>query len=217
MSDKYKTIGGSSEGEFRDKGSKFIAYAFPLVFPEDWHEPYEMIRNMHPKACHHCFAFRYGMDKNNFRANDDGEPSGTAGYPILGQIDSFGLTNVFVVVIRYFGGTLLGTSGLKNAYKKSTAEALKEATIIEKTVENIYTFTFGYEIMNEVMNALKRLNIHVLDKSFTDNCVIQIGIPSSKTDAVFLQLRIYILSLHQEEAELLEGIPGIEIEFIRQL
>ena len=217
MSDIYKTISQRSEGEFRDKGSKFIAYAFPLVYPDDWHEQLDSIKKLHPKARHHCFAFRYGMDKNNFRANDDGEPSGTAGFPILGQIDSFGLTNVFVVVIRYFGGTLLGTSGLKNAYKTSTHEALASANIIEKTIENIYSFTFGYEIMNEVMNALKKLDIHVLNKSFTDICQLQIGIPTSKVDEIFLQLRIQIHHLHQEEAELLEGIEGVEIEFIRQI
>ena len=122
--DIYQTIRGESNGEFRDRGSKFIAYAYPVYTEEEWQEKLEAVRKAHPKARHHCYAYRLGLDGHNFRANDDGEPSGTAGRPILGQIDSFGLVNVIVIVVRYFGGTLLGASGLITAYKNSAADAL---------------------------------------------------------------------------------------------
>jgi len=135
MQDQYQTIFESSIGEFKDRGSKFIAYAYPVYTEKDWQKHLEEVKKLHFKARHHCYAYRLGLDGNQFRANDDGEPSGTAGRPILGQIDSFGLTNVFVVVVRYFGGTKLGTSGLINAYRESTATAFRNAQIIEKTVE----------------------------------------------------------------------------------
>ncbi|MFT7606590.1 MAG: putative YigZ family protein, partial [Saprospiraceae bacterium] len=147
MIDLYKTIVAPSIGEFKDRGSKFIAYAYPVYTEEEWQEHLNTVKKEHFKARHHCFAFRIGLDKNNFRANDDGEPSGTAGRPILGQIDSFELTNVFVVVVRYFGGTKLGVSGLINAYKNATIDAFQQATIIEKTVEDIYKISFHYALM----------------------------------------------------------------------
>ncbi|MDV7392848.1 YigZ family protein, partial [Arthrospira platensis SPKY1] len=121
LPDTYRTLSGPSTGEFRDRGSKFLAYAFPVYTDEEIGLHLEEVRKLHPKARHHCYAYRLGLDGNHFRANDDGEPSGTAGRPILGQIDSFGLCNVLLVVTRYFGGTLLGTSGLINAYKLSAA------------------------------------------------------------------------------------------------
>ena len=132
--DKYQTIANPAEGFFKDRGSKFIAYAYPVDSESDWQERLAEVRQLHPKARHWCYAYRLGTDGNNFRANDDGEPSGTAGKPILGRIDSFELVNVMVVVVRYFGGTLLGASGLIHAYKEATADALKGAEIIEKTV-----------------------------------------------------------------------------------
>jgi uncharacterized YigZ family protein len=142
MIDHYKTIAGPSTGEFKDRGSKFFAYAFPVFTEEEWQEELEAVKKEHFKARHHCYAYRLGVDQNNFRANDDGEPSGTAGRPILGQIDSFELTNVLIIVVRYFGGTKLGTSGLINAYKLSAAAALDNATIEERLIEDVYTLGF---------------------------------------------------------------------------
>ncbi|MEM6700850.1 MAG: YigZ family protein, partial [Bacteroidota bacterium] len=130
MSDQYKTLAAPSTGEFKDRGSKFFAYAFPVETETEVATALEQVKKEHFKARHHCYAYRLGMDKNNFRANDDGEPSGMAGRPILGQIDSWELTDVFIVVVRYFGGTKLGTSGLINAYKKSAMDALEQAEII---------------------------------------------------------------------------------------
>jgi uncharacterized YigZ family protein len=128
--DTYQTLAQPAIGEFRDRGSKFIAYAYNVYTDEQIKNHIARLWKEHPKACHICYAYRLGLDKNNFRANDDGEPSGTAGKPILGQIDSFQVTHVLVAVVRYFGGTLLGTSGLIQAYRAATQEALSQAHII---------------------------------------------------------------------------------------
>src|SRR5678816_1751573 len=134
MSDKefYYTISQTAFAEFKDRGSRFLAYAFPIQSTEEFKNYLQQLKKEHPKAVHHCFAYRVGLDANNFRSSDDGEPSGTAGKHILGQIDSKELTNVLVVVVRYFGGTLLGVPGLINAYKTAAALALQETAIIPK-------------------------------------------------------------------------------------
>ena len=142
--DIYYTIEKTATAEFKDRGSRFIGYACPVKNVLDFKERLTEIKKAHPKASHHCFAYRLGLDGNTFRVSDDGEPSGTAGRPILGQIDSKGLVDTLVVVVRYFGGTLLGVPGLINAYKSATEEALKQAVIIEKTVNDIYTIDFDY-------------------------------------------------------------------------
>ena len=203
MIDTYKTIAASSMGEFKDKGSKFIAYTIPLSIEGDFSLFLEKIKKEHPKARHHCYAWRMGMDGNSYRANDDGEPSGTAGRPILGQIDSFGLTNVGVVVVRYFGGTLLGTSGLIVAYKESTAEAFRQAEIIDKIIEDIFEIRFEYDKMPDVMNALKRLNIKVLSQEFTESGVINISIRQSESEQTALHFRSLVLKKSIEETQML--------------
>lgn len=214
MSDAYLTVKAQSIGEFRDRGSKFIAYAFPISNEQDWQPHLETLRKEHPKANHHCFAYRLGLDKNNYRANDDGEPSGTAGRPILGQIDSFGLTNVFIVVVRYFGGTLLGTSGLINAYRECAAEALKNAEVIEKTVEEFYRLTFDYAIMSDVMNAIKKLGLPMLEQNFGDSGSVNIAIPKSEVGDVLFKLKAWVAGLRLEEALNLEKVAGLDIEQI---
>ena len=166
--DTYKTIAKDSFGEFKDRGSKFLAYAFPAEDKTEVESALAQVRKLHPKARHHCYAYRLGLDKNNFRANDDGEPSGTAGRPILGQIDSAGLTNTIVIVVRYFGGTLLGASGLINAYKKSTAEALGQAQVVEKIVEEKFTLYFDYAHMSKVMNAISKPPFRIVEQRFTE-------------------------------------------------
>src|ERR1700704_2284357 len=133
--DVYQTISQQSLAEFKDRGSRFLAYAYPVKTVDEFKEKLQLLKKEHPKAVHHCFAYRIGLDGNNFRVNDDGEPSGSAGRPILGQIDSKQLTNVLVIVVRYFGGTLLGVPGLINAYKTTAALALQVTPVVRKPVE----------------------------------------------------------------------------------
>jgi uncharacterized YigZ family protein len=211
MKDTFKTIEAPTFGEFKDKGSKFFAYAGPLSIDADFPLFLDKIKKKHPKARHHCFAWRLGMDKNRYRSNDDGEPSGTAGRPILGQIDSFGLTNVGVVVVRYFGGTLLGTSGLIAAYKAATIEALKAAIIVEKIIETHYEITFNYDKMPDVMNAVKRLNISVLKQVFEEMGTLIIAIRQSEAEAKLLEVRALIMKISLEEAQNREDTEGVEI------
>jgi uncharacterized YigZ family protein len=174
--DTYNTISTSSEGIFRDKGSKFIAYAFPFTKEEDLKEILSKIKAEHPKARHHCYAYRLTTDKSVFRINDDGEPSGTAGRPILNILLSKDLTNILVIVVRYFGGTLLGVPGLINAYKKATEEAILANTIIEKTVNDIYELSFEYLQMNDVMKVIKDENLSPVNQQFDLNCKLEIEI-----------------------------------------
>ncbi|MEI7802727.1 MAG: YigZ family protein, partial [Bacteroidota bacterium] len=152
--------------------SKFIAYCFPAVKVDEVNEKLLSVRKLNPKARHHCYAYRIGIDKNNFRANDDGEPSGTAGKPILGQIDSFGLTNVVVIVVRYFGGVLLGTGGLINAYREAAKDALVKATIVERKLTYTIQLNFDYSLLPELMTLIKRLEIKMIDHDYTENCFV---------------------------------------------
>jgi uncharacterized YigZ family protein len=214
MKDTFKTIEATAFGEFKDKGSKFLAYAGPLSIETDFPLFLEKIKKEHPKARHHCFAWRLGMDKNRYRSNDDGEPSGTAGRPILGQIDSFGLTHIGVVVVRYFGGTLLGTSGLITAYKEATIAALKAAIIIEKIIEINYEITFNYDKMPDVMNAIKRLNITVLKQNFEERGQLIIAIRQSEAEAKLLEIRALIMKISLEEARNRENTEGVAIKEI---
>lgn len=213
MSDLYQTLAGPSIGEFRDRGSKFIAYAYPVFTNEEWRAHLAALKKEHLKARHHCYAYRFGLDKNNFRANDDGEPSGTAGRPILGQIDSFGLTNVIVIVVRYFGGTKLGTSGLKNAYKLSAAAALEAAEIIEKVVEDIYQIEFDYALMSPVMNAVKGAQLEIVTQHFEAAAQLQIAIPKSKVVPTLHQLKATIAGLRLEEIEPEAELDGLDIQY----
>src|SRR5665647_1118221 len=150
-SDTYKTIKSTSQGIYKEKGSRFLAFAFPVSDQEEIKPIIDKIRKEHHEARHHCYAYMIGHDRTIWRVNDDGEPSGTAGRPILGQINSFRLTNILIVVSRYFGGTLLGVSGLINAYRSASASAIKNAEIIECTLQEIYEITYPYVSMNDVM------------------------------------------------------------------
>jgi uncharacterized YigZ family protein len=147
------------------------------------------LKEEHPKAAHHCFAYRMGTDGNNFRSSDDGEPSGSAGKPILGQVDSKQLTNIAVVVVRYFGGTLLGVPGLINAYKTATALALQTTAIIQKAIEINYTLQFDYTKMNEVMTIIKKYNCSILEQKLELFCLMKIGIPKNNLELVLLKLK----------------------------
>jgi uncharacterized YigZ family protein len=200
VTDAYKTIAAPSTGEFKDRGSKFIAYAWPVRSETEALAHLENLKKEHFKARHHCFAWRFEPDGSRFRSNDDGEPSGTAGRPILGQIDSFSLTYVVVVVVRYFGGTLLGTSGLIHAYREAAAEALRNAEIIECLVKDVYLLDFDYALMPDVMNALKKLELEVLRQTFEDRGQIEIGIRQSETAATLLRFKAQLWKVSEEEA-----------------
>jgi len=189
MNDLYTTIAAPTTGEFKDRGSKFHAYTYAVYSMDDIKNCLEEVRQIHPKARHHCFSWRLGTDGMQYRANDDGEPSGTAGRPMLGQIDSFGLTNVLVIVVRYFGGTKLGVPGLINAYKRATIDALEQAEIIEKTVDNIYQLTFGYEIMSDVMNFVKKAKLNIIRQEFEVAGLIEFALRQSETEAILEQIK----------------------------
>lgn len=215
--DHYLTIAEPAVGEFRDRGSKFFAYAYPVYNEKEWQTHLEALRKEHFKARHHCYAFRLGLDKNNFRANDDGEPSGTAGRPILGQIDALGLTYILVVVVRYFGGTLLGTSGLINAYKLAAADALQNAQVIERTVEDVYLLDFDYGLMSQVMNVLKKLELDIVAQVFDEKAKISVAIRQSEVDETILQLKTSVANVSREEAALLKSVAGLswQLEYTR--
>jgi uncharacterized YigZ family protein len=185
--DYYYTIEKPATAEFKDRGSKFIAYIFPITDVVDFKKRLQDLKEEHPKAAHHCFAYRLGTDGNNFRSSDNGEPAGTAGKPIIGQIDSKQLTNVAVIVVRYFGGTLLGVPGLINAYRTATALALQTTPVIQKAIEINYRLRFDYTRVNEVMTVIKKYGCSVLDQQLELFCTMDIGIPNSTHELVVLK------------------------------
>lgn len=186
--DTYKTIATPTQGIYRDKGSKFLAYAYPFRKEKDLKDIVAQLRSEHSKARHHCWAYRIGTDRNNFRLNDDGEPSGTAGRPILNSLLSADLTNILVIVVRYFGGTLLGVPGLINAYKTATVEALAAAEIIESTVNDVYQMEFDYLIMNDVMRVIKDHQISILEQHFDLRCKIIFELRKSALNTILPKL-----------------------------
>lgn len=214
MSDVFKTIAEPATGVFKDRGSKFLAFAYPVKTEEAALLHLEALRKEHFKANHHCFAWRLGVEGDRFRANDDGEPSGTAGRPILGQIDSFGLTDVAIVVVRYFGGTLLGASGLIQAYRESAAEALRAATILEKIVKTTFLLEFDYALMPDVMNALKKLDLEIYQQLYGDHGRLDIGIRQSETTEKLLLLKAAVWKVSAEEARSLEWPAGMRVEIL---
>ena len=186
--DYYNTIDQVSTAEFRDRGSQFLAYAYPMENIAVFKEKLAALKKEHPKAVHHCFAYRLGLDGNTFRVSDDGEPSGTAGRPILGQIDSKQLTNILVVVVRYFGGTLLGVPGLINAYKNATALALQITPVVQKPVLLPYRIQFDYTRMNEVMRVIKQFGCVVNKQETQLFCMLEIGVPRTFQNEVLNKL-----------------------------
>ncbi|SDG43350.1 IMPACT family protein [Mucilaginibacter sp. P25] len=186
--DTYKTIENPAEGVFRDRGSKFLAYAYPIGSENDIKAIVARLKSEHPKANHHCWAMRLTIDRSVFRVNDDGEPSGTAGRPILNTLLSKDLTNLLVVVVRYFGGTLLGVPGLINAYKAATEDALNHSVIISKTVNDVYTISFDYLQMNDVMRIIKEEGLGVLNQQFDNDCSIQLSIRKTQVEQALFKL-----------------------------
>ncbi|MCX6320769.1 MAG: YigZ family protein [Bacteroidia bacterium] len=187
-SDSYTTIKSSSQAIYKEKGSRFIAFAYPVSDQEEIKPIIDKIRKEHHEAKHHCYAYMIGQERMNWRVNDDGEPSGTAGRPILGQINSFGLTNILIVVSRYFGGTLLGVSGLINAYRAAAAAAIQKAEIIECTLQEFYEITYLYVSMNDVMKILKEENIVQSDQFFDLECRIKVNFRASIREKILNRL-----------------------------
>jgi len=198
LSDYYYTIERPGSAEFKDRGSKFIAFAFPIANVADFKKQLQRLKDEHPKAAHHCFAYRIGTDGNTFRSSDNGEPSGSAGKPILGQIDSKQLTDLAVVVVRYFGGTLLGLPGLINSYKTATALALQTTPVVQRAIEIKYRLQFDYTRMNEVMMIAKKYNCTIRDQQMELFCRMDIGIPKANHELILLKLKeIRGLEIHE--------------------
>ncbi|MDA3780520.1 MAG: YigZ family protein [Bacteroidales bacterium] len=186
----YNIIKQPSTGQFKDKGSKFIAFAFHVETEEEIKQYQEKIRIEYHDARHHCYAYILGPEKKLYRTNDDGEPSSSAGKPILGQIRSFELTDTLIIVIRYFGGVLLGVGGLINAYKTAAAEALKNTTIIKKTLHDIYEIKFEYPDMNDVMRFIKEDNINMIDQKFELSCSVTLKLNINNTEKILKKFDI---------------------------
>ena len=198
MADFYLTITAASEGLFKDKGSRFLAFAYPVESEDEIKEHIQSLKKLHHSARHHCFAWNLGVSGEHFRINDDGEPSYTAGKPIFGQIRHFNLTNILIVVVRYFGGTLLGVSGLINAYGKAAANAIQNATIVEKLVETTFWVEFSYLQMNSVMKLFKDKNLPQKITEFDLVCRIQTSIRESEAESII---------------ELFNEIPDVRLRF----
>lgn len=188
MEDTFKTISDTSKAIYTEKRSKFIAYAVPVLTAEDVKSELEKYRKEFYDARHICWAYMLGADRAEFRSNDDGEPSGTAGKPILGQINSNELTNILVLVVRYFGGIKLGTSGLIVAYREAAAEAIREASVIEKTVDCEVSFTFDYPQMNSVMRIVKEVEPDIISQQFDMECAMALCIRKSKFEELLGKL-----------------------------
>ena len=186
--DTYHTISQPAEGIFRDRGSKFLAFAYPVNSDNDVKAFVAVLKDLHPRANHYCWAIRLGIDRSVFRINDDGEPSGTAGRPILNTLLSKNITNVLVVVVRYFDGTLLGVPGLINAYKAATEAALEQAQVIEGTVNDVYTITFDHPQMNDVMRIIKDGQLQVLEQASGLNCRIKLSVRKTQVEQVIDKL-----------------------------
>jgi uncharacterized YigZ family protein len=197
----YNTIERAAQAEYKDRGSRFLAYVFPISTTEDFKKERKALKDEHPKAAHHCFAYRLGTDGNSFRAGDDGEPAGTAGKPILGQLDSKGITNAAAVVVRYFGGTLLGVPGLIAAYKTSTALALQLTPVVQKPILLYYELQFDYTALNDVMLLVKRFECAVLQQELQLFCRMVLGVPAAN-EVLFLDKVSDMLGLEAKRAAL---------------
>lgn len=197
--DTYQSIAEPAEGFFKDKGSKFLAYAYPIENDAQAKSCLTDLHELHPKAVHHCYAYRLGADRMSYRMSDDGEPSGTAGRPILNTLYSRNITNVLVVVVRYFGGTLLGVPGLINAYRTATEAALDVAEIITRHYFGVYRLSFQYAQMNDVMRIVKEMELPVRGQTLEMQCVIEVEVRSSLVERFITRS---------------EKVDGLAVEFV---
>ncbi len=186
VKDTYNTIAFPSEEIlFKEKGSKFFGYAFPINSEEEVKPIIEVLRKKHPTACHYCYAYQLGSEKTSYRANDDGEPSGSAGIPIYGQIQSYSVTNTLIVIVRIFGGTKLGVGGLITAYKTAAQMTLDNCIIVEKTINKHYLVSFDYKNMNKVMRVIKEKNLEIVNQKMEMSCEIEIKTRKKNADKIF--------------------------------
>lgn len=199
MMDKefYNTVGETAQAFYSDRGSKFIAYVFPVKSVEEFKLRLNDIKKEHPKATHHCFAYRLGVDNHTYRSSDAGEPSGTAGKPILGQIDSKELTDTLIIVVRYFGGSLLGVPGLINAYKSAASMVLQVAPILQKQVTIVRQIQFNYTQLNDVMRIIKQLGVEVIKQDVQLFCRFTLAVAKNKIEQFEYHMK---------------NIPGVELE-----
>ncbi|MBQ6684150.1 MAG: YigZ family protein [Bacteroidales bacterium] len=179
--DTYRTIKGPAEGLYKEKGSKFLAFAFPVRSTDEVKQHLEALRKEYFDARHHCFAYILGPTKDVYRVNDDGEPSGTGGRPIHGQLLSADLTDTLIVVVRYFGGVLLGASGLANAYKTAARDAIEHAEIVEKTIDVRYRLQFEYVLMNDVMRIVKEFGLTPMNQDYNLDCRLELSVRQSQS------------------------------------
>ncbi|WP_316821982.1 YigZ family protein [Pedobacter gandavensis] len=200
--DTYKTITAPVQGLFKDRGSKFIAFAYPIRSEDEVKPILAQLRAEHGKARHFCWALRLSPDRSVFRIQDDGEPSGTAGRPILNALLSADLTNILIVVVRYFGGTLLGVPGLINAYKSAAIEAIETAEIVEKTVNDVYELRFDYLSMNDVMRLFKEEQLQILSQEFDNSCTIKFEVRKAQLNQVLGKI---------------EKIDGIKLSYLQTI
>jgi uncharacterized YigZ family protein len=214
IKDNYHTIAKDHFDEIREKASKFLAFAYRVFDVETVQTKLEFLKSLHPKANHHCYAYQLGIEGDIFRINDDGEPSGTAGKPIYGQIKSHGLTNVLVVVVRYFGGTKLGASGLIQAYKESTALVLSNCEIVEEFISDIFRISFTYDTMGNVMNELKVLNFDIIEKSFESEPFVLVKVRRSKSFELLKKLKASLLNISLDRITDETKIEGLTIELV---
>jgi uncharacterized YigZ family protein len=184
QSDTFFTISGPSSGFYKEKKSKFLAFAYPVSREEEIKKHLNDLKKEYFDARHHCFAYVLGINRDTYRFSDDNEPSGTAGKPILGQINSFKLTNILIVVVRYFGGTLLGTGGLIKAYSQAAADTLHNSIIVEKTLNTKFNISFDYEVMNNIMHIIKEENLEQLNQNFDLKCNIDISVRNSRVKII---------------------------------
>ena len=185
----FTTIDQPAQAEYKDRGSRFIAFAYPVTGTDGFKKHLQELKKEHPKAAHYCFAYRLGLDGNQFRVSDDGEPAGTAGKPILGQIDSKGLTDISIIVTRYFGGTLLGVPGLINAYKTSASLVLQVVPLVQKPILKKYTLQFDYTQMNEIMILLRQLNAVIISQENMLFSQMEIGVPLSRVEELLYRVK----------------------------
>lgn len=212
IKDTYQILASSSEGEYKEKGSKFLAYAYPVQSISEVEIRLEDVRALHPKARHHCYAYRLGIEGDLYRANDDGEPSGTAGKPIHGQLLSYDVSDTLVVVVRYFGGTKLGASGLIHAYKTAASEALAQGTLRDRVLSDVYRLTFDYAEMGYVLNVVKSLDLNITNKEFDAVAFADIEVPRSQIDQALIELKARLLQVSTEQIDEETVIPFCKIE-----
>lgn len=214
IKDSFKTLEMEVSSDFKEKSSKFISYAFPILTEEDATSKIDMLWKQHPKATHVCYAYRLGLEGEKYKVNDDGEPSGTAGRPIFNQLLSVDITNVLIAVVRYFGGTKLGTSGLIQAYKDAAKQVIDSATIIEKYVFDIFILEFEYDKMGEILNVVKGLDIEMAGKDFNEKPSILINLRRSESALLLRKLKAQLLNYELERIDEETIVPFCNIKKI---